>query len=74
MNKNVGKERILKRLDRFHLIKGFMNDNMRVIWWVSFSGGSYHFPILLNVVIGAKIHQSPLNLIPIGWMIYNLLI
>jgi hypothetical protein len=45
---------ISKRLDRFLLVEGFMNNNLRVRHWVESWGDSYHFPILVWVASRGK--------------------
>jgi hypothetical protein len=57
-NKRVGGDRVAKRLDKFLLPKGLLNDHFIVMHWLSSGGESSHFSILLEM---GKVGKKPPN-------------
>jgi hypothetical protein len=55
-NKRVGEDRIAKRLDRFLLYEGLVNDHFRFRQRMGLKDDSNHFPFFLDM---AKIRKKP---------------
>jgi hypothetical protein len=67
-NKRVGDDRTAKRLDRFLVSEPLIEDAIRIRQWVSSSGESDHFLVLLEF---ASVGNKPSSLFKFnpGWLV-----